>query len=230
VLLGLALLAILLAAIAVWVVILPASHTPPPTPIPVTVTPSPEPVHTPWPTASASKVIPRNATYNQSQPPLTPPTLDKQRNYTLSFNPPFNDSTVLVRKGTIFEVSGKTDLPVGTELEVQIGAQGSTPTGVAYIPPKEYPIDTIFDKKSIRSSQRGERTWIGGYLYVEPGCTPTKSSSCSAQLNTWRFIIDSYPLRPDEYIVTMICPATSAAHTLFCVGVEVDQMAEGDAQ
>jgi hypothetical protein len=159
------------------------------TPIPVVRTPTPIPTSTPIPTPTAPyKIIPRNSTYIPSKPPVEP--VDANRTYTITINPPFDKTDVHIRKGTIFEVSGTTDLPVGSELRVELSASGFGPASKER--PKPGKIDTIDN-----GSTTG-RWGVEGICYVEPGCTGKQD--CASTLNTWRFIVDSQMLGGDIYL------------------------------
>ena len=160
------------------------------TPIPIgTVTPIPTPVvSTPIPTPTAPyKIIPRNSTYIPSKPPVEP--VDANRTYNITINPPFDKTDVHIHQGTIFEVSGTTDLPVGSELLVQL----SHSTNCLKKRPEPGKIDTIDDGSTT------DRWSLRGYCYVESGC-PEKHG-CVSTPNTWRFIVDSQMLGPDVYIL-----------------------------
>jgi hypothetical protein len=165
-----------------------------------TVTPIPTPVvSTPIPTPTAPyKIIPRNSTYIPSKPPVEP--VDANRTYTININPPFDKTDVIIHQGTIFEVSGTTDLPVGSGLDVGLS--------VSTFSLKEWPefgkIDTIND-----GSTTG-RWGVEGDIYVEHGCTGKQD--CASTSNTWRFIVDTQMLRPDEYHLAVQTP--TGAHAM----------------
>ncbi len=163
------------------------------TPIPIdTVTPIPTPVvSTPIPTPTAPyKIIPRNSTYTPSKPPVEP--VDANRTYTININPPFDKRDVIIRKGTIFEISGTTDLPVGSNLRVYVGAPGNV---LGKKRPDPCLIDVINDETCTDT-----RTLLGS-IYVESSCVNT--TKCVSPFNTWRFICDSQMIRPDEYVITV---------------------------
>jgi hypothetical protein len=162
----------------------------------VTLIPTPV-VSTPIPTPTAPyKIIPRNSTYIPSKPSVEP--VDANRTYLININPPFDKTDVIIHQGIIFEVSGTTDLPVGSELDVGL----SVSTFSLREPPKPGKIDTI-DYGSTTG-----RWYLGGDIYVEPGCT--EKQNCASTLNTWRFIVDTQLLRPDEYFLTI--QTTTRAH------------------
>jgi hypothetical protein len=159
----------------------------------VTIPSTPTPlVNTPEPTPTATyKIIPRNSTYTPSKPLIEP--IDPNRTYSISINPPFDGYTA-VHQGTIFEVSGTTDLPVGVELNVMVTAGGTSPTKATI----DYmSIDTTYSAKPI--SQHRHKTTMSGIIYVEPG--HTKSNASTPTPNTWRFIVDSSPFLPNEYVI-----------------------------
>ena len=171
------------------------------TPIPIgTVTPIPTPVvSTPIPTPTAPyKIIPRNSTYIPSKPPVEP--VDANRTYNITINPPFDKTDVHIHQGTIFEISGTTDLPVGSDLRVEL----SLSTFSLKEWPKSGKIDTIDDGSTT------DRWDLRGNCYVEPGCT--EKQDCASTLNTWRFIADTQMLGSDEYHLTIQTP--TGAHAM----------------
>jgi hypothetical protein len=167
-----------------------------------TVTPIPTPVvSTPIPTPTAPyKIIPRNSTYIPSKPPVEP--IDANRTYLININPPFDKTDVLIHQGTIFEISGTTDLPVGSNLRVELSVSTSCPSRKE--PPKSGKIDTIDDGSTTN------RWDLRGNCYVEHGCTGKQDYASTS--NTWRFIVDTQMLRPDEYFLTIQTP--TGAHAM----------------
>ena len=168
------------------------------TPIPIgTVTPIPTPVvSTPIPTPTAPyKIIPRNSTYIPSKPPVEP--VDANRTYNITINPPFDKTDVHIHQGTIFEVSGTTDLPVGSELSVEL----SLSTNSLRESPEPGKIDTIDDGSTT------DRWRLEGYIYVESGC-PEKHG-CVSTPNTWRFIADTQMLLISDYFLTVQTTASA---------------------
>ena len=171
----------------------------------VTIPSTPTPlVNTPEPTPTATyKIIPRNSTYTPSKPLIEP--IDPNRTYSISINPPFDGYTA-VHQGTIFEVSGTTDLPVGTELLVQLSRVSFS---MKPRPPSGR-IDFIGNGTT-------SNLWdMSGVIYVEHyvEAKNAKNTSCKSQPNTWRFIVDTKLLMLDEYLLT-IQPTTAQgyAHT-----------------
>jgi hypothetical protein len=166
------------------------------------VTPIPTPVVSkpiPAPTASY-KIIPRNSTYIPSKPPVEP--VDANRTYLITINPPFDKRDVIIRQGTIFEVSGTTDLPVGSGLRVGLFDGASRPSLKER--PQSGNIDTIDD-----GSTTG-RWGAGGICYVESSCVNT--TKCVSPFNTWRFICDSQMILPNEYIITVDSRETNGSN------------------
>ena len=68
--------------------------------------------------------------------------------------------------------------------------------------PKPLRIDTFSNNSSHNFRD------ISGSIYVEPGYTQNKVSPSS--INTWRFIVDSQPLGPDEYLVQVKSVSTNS--------------------
>lgn len=154
---------------------------------PQTITNTPEPTPT-----APYKIIPRNSTYTPSKPLIEPINLN--HTYTITLNPPFDDpqNPIGIHQGTIFEVSGTTDLPVGTELRAHVASSGNV-FGIKRHDPCQ--LDVIGDGICIET-----RNMLGS-IYVESRRSENKT--CASSLNTWRFIIDSQPLRPDEFVITV---------------------------
>lgn len=153
-------------------------------------------VITPEPTPTAPyKIIPRNSTYIPSKPIIEP--INPNYNYSISINPPFDNTgptgTVGIHKGTIFEISGTTDLPVGTELMIEVSSSGGSPTQKKR--PEPCQVDTIGNGRCIDTRN------LFGTIYVEPSRIDTKN--CTPPINTWRFIVDSKMINPDEYIISV---------------------------
>jgi len=146
------------------------------------------------------RVIPRNATYVPSKPLMEP--VDFNRTYSINVNPP-SDPNAGIHRGTVFEMSGTTDLPVGSELRVQIttGKGGPTKATRVYVP-----IDCIYDAEQA-TDHPGIRFFMIGTIYVEPPLSTLHLSIST--LNTWRFIVDSQMLGEDEYLVWVGSPHKS---------------------
>lgn len=160
-----------------------------------TATPEPD-IITPKPTPTTPyKIIPRNSTYSPSKPLIEP--INPNHNYSIAINPPFDNTepTVSIPQGTIFEISGTTNLPVGTELMVQVNNGALSPTKHTSI---SCPIDTISDGTCTNG------TGSISTIYVEP-------SNNTTALNSWKFIIDSQMLRPDEYVIA-VCSINDYPH------------------